>query len=84
MLYPDHVRNDIELSGGLLEVGKDTMDMHVALVSNEPLKLSSFIPMGHAEEKGARAYAFDQLLALMKNYPFATTVVTTKALVLKK
>lgn len=76
--YPDDVRSDVELSGGLLEVGKDTMDMHVALVSNESLKLSSFIPMGHAEEKGSRAYAFDQLLMLMQNNTFATTVVTTK------
>lgn len=75
--YPDDLRNDIELSGGLLG-GEETMDMHVALVSNEPLKLSSFIPMGLSEEKGSRAYAFDHLLMLMKNNTFTTTVVTTK------
>lgn len=79
LLYPDDIRQDLQLAGGVLETGRDTLDMYVALVSNEPLKLSSFIPMGQQIEKGERAFVMDRLLALMQNNSFATTVVTTKA-----
>jgi hypothetical protein len=40
--------------------------------------------MGQKVEKGERAFAVDRLLALMQNNSFATTVVATKAMVLKK
>lgn len=83
-LYPDDIRNDFELSGGVSEAGNDALDLYVVLVSKEPLKLSNFIPMGQRIEKGERAFAVDRLLTLMHNNSFATTVVTTKAVVLKK
>ena len=78
-LYPDDIREDFQLSGGVLEAGNDALDLYVVLVSSEPLKLSSFIPMGQKVEKGERAFAVDRLLALMQNNSFATTVVTTRA-----
>ena len=77
--YPDDIRKDLELSGGVSEAGRDAVDLYVVLISNEPLKLSSFIPMGQNVEKGERAFAIDRLLSLMQNNPFATTVVTTRA-----
>lgn len=76
--YPEEIHHDFQLSGGLLESGHDALDLYMAIVSNEPLKLSSFIPMGHIIEKSERAFAFDHLLSLIKNNLFATTVVTTK------
>ena len=78
-LYPDDIRHDLQLSGGVSEVGRDALDMYVVLISDEPLKLSSFIPMGQNVEKGESAFAFDRLLALMQNNSFATTLVTTRA-----
>lgn len=83
-VYPDDLRQDFQLSGGVSEAGSDALDLYVVLVSNQPLKLSSFIPMGQKVEKGESAFAVDRLLALMHNNSFATTVVTTKAIILKK
>ena len=82
--YPDDIRKDLELSGGVSEAGHDAVDLYVVLISNEPLKLSSFIPMGQNIEKAERAFAIDRLLSLMQNNPFATTVVTTRAIKVTK
>jgi len=79
VLYPDDIRSDFQLGGGVSEAGHDALDLYVMLISSEPLKLSSFIPMGQKVEKGERAFAVDRLLALMQNNSFATTVVTTRA-----
>lgn len=78
-LYPDDIRDDFQLSGGVSEAGRDALDLYIVLVSSEPLKLSSFIPMGQKVERGERAFAVDRLLVLMQNNSFATTVVTTRA-----
>lgn len=79
LMYPDEIRQDFQLSGGVSEAGIDALDLYVVLVSSQPLKLSSFIPMGQKIEKGESAFAVDRLLELMQNNSFATTVVTTKA-----
>ena len=80
LLYPDDIRQDFQLNGGVLEAGQDTIDMYVVLLSNNPLKLSSFIPMGQEVAKGERAFAMNRLLDLMNHNSFATTVVTTRAI----
>ncbi len=80
MIYPDDFKKDLELSGGVLEAGKDTLDLYVVLISDEPLKLSSFLLMGQNIEKSEIAFAFDKLLSLMQENSFATTVVTNRAL----
>ncbi|MCX6074117.1 MAG: LPP20 family lipoprotein [Campylobacterales bacterium] len=79
LLYPNDIRHEDQLVGGLNVPLKDALDLCVAVVSNKPLELSKFTPMGETTEKGERAYAMDRLLSLMKNNPFATTVVTTRA-----
>lgn len=76
--YPEDIRQEFQLVGGVLEAGKDALDLYVVIISSEPLKLSSFIAMGQKVENGERAFAFDRLLALMQNNTFATTVVTTR------
>ncbi len=80
LLYPDDIRRDFQLNGGVLEAGQDALDMYVVLISNQPLKLSSFIPMGQEVEKGESAFAMNRLLDLMNHHSFATTVVTTRAI----
>ena len=80
VIYPDDFKKDLELSGGVLEAGKDTLDLYVVLISDEPLKLSSFLLMGQNIEKSEIAFAFDKLLSLMQENSFATTVVTNRAL----
>lgn len=79
LLYPNDLRPEGELVGGLNTPMKDALDLCVAVVSSKPLELSKFIPMGETTEKGERAYAVDRLLSLMKNNSFTTTVVTTRA-----
>jgi len=77
LLYPNDLRPDLELVGGLNVPMKDALDLCVAVVSAQPLELSTFTPMGEGVERGDRAYAMDRLLSLMKSNSFATTVVTT-------
>ncbi|MFA6144714.1 MAG: LPP20 family lipoprotein [Sulfurimonas sp.] len=79
LLYPNDLRPDLELVGGLNTPAKDALDLCVAVVSAQPLELSKFTPMGELAEKRDRAYAVDQLLFLMKNNSFATTLITTSA-----
>lgn len=77
--YPNDLRDDFELTGGVVEMGKDTLDLYIIIISNEPLKLSNFATMGENIERSDFAFAFDKLIFLMQNNLFSSTLITTKA-----
>ena len=79
LLYPEEIKKELQLSGGVLKVGHDSLDLFVVIVSEKPLLLSSFIPMGQEIEKSEMAFGADHLFELMEKNSFATTVVINKA-----
>ena len=63
---------------GVLEKGRDSHDLYVAIYSQTPLDMSRFVYGDEELESDESAYKFDELIKLLNSYEYATLLVRTK------
>ncbi|MEA1983926.1 MAG: hypothetical protein U9N39_10310 [Campylobacterota bacterium] len=63
---------------GVLEEGRDTYDLYVAIMSDKPLDMSRFEYADEELADSELAYKFDELLLKLESYEYSTILLRTK------
>ncbi len=64
---------------GLVQEGKDTYDLYVAIYTKEPLDMSRYEYANEELASSELAYKFDELLNLIQKYEYSTILLRTTA-----
>lgn len=64
---------------GVLQKGKDTYDLYVAIFSKKPLDMSRFVYASEDLASSELAYKFDELMRVLNGYRYSTVLLRTRA-----